>query len=201
MTDLKTILLRLQCLLRGQKTGIREKYPQYEIGRGTYGVPEILSWGEGTTFKIGNYCSIAKNVKIFLGGEHRIDWVTTYPFSVLWESAKSYKGHPRSKGDVIIGHDVWIGNGAVIMSGVTVGSGAVIGGGALVSKDVPPYGIVAGNPAVLLRKRFADDLIARLLAARWWDLEEKELQSLMGLLLSSEVERFLEKVEEIRGRG
>ncbi len=90
-------------------------YPDFKIGRCTYGRPEVLSWGEGTTLEVGAFCSIADGVKIFLGGEHRVDWVTTYPFNFLWERAYSFKGHPASKGDVIIGNDVWIGAESVIM--------------------------------------------------------------------------------------
>jgi chloramphenicol O-acetyltransferase type B len=80
--------------------------PQYNIGRGTYGEPSIFSWGEGTILEIGSFCSIASGVKIILGGEHRIDWVTTYPFNAFWDSAKSVGGHPATKDDVIIGNDV-----------------------------------------------------------------------------------------------
>ena len=99
---------------------------------------------------------------IFLGGNHRTDWNTTYHFSVLWESAKNINGHPASKGDVIIGHDVWIGEGAVILSGVRIGNGAVIGAHAVVTRDVPSYQIVAGNPAKIMKPRFTHDEIVIL---------------------------------------
>lgn len=174
---------------------LREQYPQFSIGRGTYGNPRILSWGEGATLQIGSYCSISDSVTILLGGEHRTDWVTTYPFSRLWESARQFKGHPKTRGNVTIGHDVWIGYGAVILSGVTIESGAVIGCNAVVTKRVPAYGIVAGNPAHLVRKRFSDDLIKRLLAACWWDLDESQLSHYMPLLLSNKIEEFLRKFE------
>ncbi|HEX5127349.1 MAG TPA: CatB-related O-acetyltransferase, partial [Rhodocyclaceae bacterium] len=131
---------------------LQQRYPQYSIGRGTYGDDLLVrNWNEGTTLRIGNYCSIAAGVKIYLGGEHRTDWVTTYPFSALWPEAAHIEGHPRSKGDVTIGNDVWIGTEAMILSGVTIGDGAVIGARAVVSRDVPPYAIVAGNPASVVR--------------------------------------------------
>ena len=99
---------------------------QLEMGKYSYGNPIVYSWGEGTTAQIGSYCSISGEVKIILGGEHRTDWVTTYPFSALWpEIAQDVPGHPKSKGNVLIGNDVWIGYGALILSGVTIGDGAV----------------------------------------------------------------------------
>lgn len=121
---------------------IRELYPQYTIGRGTYGSPRVLNWGEGAKLEIGAYCSIAAGVTIFLGGEHRVDWVTTYPFNVLWDCASHITGHPATKGDVTIGHDVWLGRNATILSGVAIEDGAVVGCNALVTKPVPAYGIV-----------------------------------------------------------
>ena len=69
-----------------KKKSLQERYPQYEIGKWTYGNPKIRNWGEGATLRIGAFCSIADGVKIYLGGEHRTDWVTTFPFSILWES-------------------------------------------------------------------------------------------------------------------
>ena len=132
--------------------GIHEKYPQYKIGRGTYGYPEIFSWNEGATLQIGAFCSIASGVKLFLGGEHRVDWVTTYPFNVLWESGRHITGHPRTKGDVIIGNDVWIGTEAVILSGVRIGDGAVVAARAVVTKDMEPYAIYGGNPALAAKE-------------------------------------------------
>ena len=89
---------------------------RYHIGDHTYGKPRVISWNEGTSLKICKYCSISTHVVIFLGSEHRMDWVSTYPFSVLWKEARSITGHPTTKGDVIIGNDVWIGYGVTILS-------------------------------------------------------------------------------------
>ena len=99
---------------------LKDRFPDYEIGKWTYGKPQIMSWGEGAKLKVGSFCSFAEDVKVFLGGEHRTDWVTTYPFNILWESAKNFTGHPFTKGDVVIGNDVWIGDGAIILSGVSI---------------------------------------------------------------------------------
>jgi len=174
---------------------LAERYPQYQIGRGTYGDLEVFSWGEGTTLTMGSYTSVAAGVKVFLGGEHRIDWVTTYPFNVLSEAAKQYTGHPKTKGDVEIGSDVWIGTEALILSGVTIGDGAVIGARAVVARDVPPYAVVAGNPARLVKFRFEQTVIDQLLAQQWWNWSETQIQKAMSDLLNNHIEHFLDKAK------
>ena len=91
---------------RSRKYRIRElrnKYPGYAIGRASYGSPEIVTWGNDGSLRIGSFCSFAPGVKLLLGGEHRMDWVTTYPFNVVLESASGIEGHPHSKGDIVIG--------------------------------------------------------------------------------------------------
>ena len=152
-----------------------KRYPQYKFGRGTYGWPTIHEWDESARLEVGSFCSIAANVNIFLGGEHRIDWVTTYPFSEFWAEARGISGHPKSKGNVIIGHDVWLGQNCVIMLGVNIGHGAVVGARAVVTKDVPPYGIVVGNPARLVKYRFSEEVIERLLKLSWWEWESERI--------------------------
>jgi acetyltransferase-like isoleucine patch superfamily enzyme len=157
------------------------------VGRGTYGEPRILHWGEPATLKVGSFCSFAGGVTIFLGGNHRTDWITTYPFSVFRESAKAISGHPTTKGDVIIGHDVWIGADATILSGIRIGNGAVVGACSVVTRDVPAYGIVAGNPAKLIRLRFTDSEIASLEELAWWSWTDSMLDAAMPCLLSGDV--------------
>lgn len=159
----------------------------YEVGRGTYGEPTVLHWGEAATLKVGSYCSIADGVKIYLGGNHRTDWITTYPFPIFRESAKAITGHPTTKGDVIIGHDVWIGDDAKILSGVNIGNGAVIGSSAVVSNDVAPYTIVAGNPAKPIKMRFNNEEILILESLQWWSWEEAKLDAAMPSLLQGDV--------------
>lgn len=176
---------------RGSISHLADRYPEYNIGPGSYGDLKVFHWGEGATLSVGSYVSIAQGVSVFLGGEHRPDWVTTYPFNVLWPEGRGIAGHPRTKGDVRIGNDVWVGAGATIMSGVTVGDGAVIGARALVSRDVPPYGIVVGNPAQLIKRRFDDPTIERLLELKWWDWPPHVLQRAIPRLLSSDLEEFL----------
>ncbi|APR04067.1 CatB-related O-acetyltransferase [Thauera chlorobenzoica] len=190
------LLDRFRRRWRRQKRSLQERFPQYAIGRGSYGDLTVRSWKEGTTLTIGAYCSIAAGVKVFLGGEHRADWVTTFPFPAIWPAdAGHITGHPRSRGDVVIGNDVWLGTEAMIMSGVTIGDGAVVGARAVVTRDVPPYAIVAGNPARIVRYRFDPVIIARLLRARWWHWSDDRIRTYLPLLLSDDPTRFLDAAE------
>lgn len=165
--------------------------PLIQVGDFTYGQPKVFSWGEGTVLKIGKFCSIAKGVTIFLGGEHRPDWVTTYPFNALMSEFAYLKGHPKSKGDVAIGNDVWLGSCATILSGVSIGDGAVVGANATVTKDVPPYAVAAGNPAKWIRYRFAPNIIEKLLTAAWWNWDDANLFHAIPLLQSGDLEALL----------
>lgn len=177
---------------------LADRYPQYQIGRGTYGDLSVLSWGEDTTLIIGNYTSIAKGVKVFLGGEHRIDWVTTYPFNILWEEFAHISGHPKTRGDVVIGNDVWIGTDALILSGVTIGDGAVVGARAVVARNVPPYAVVVGIPAKVVKYRFSDVIVERLLRTGWWNWSLEEIRRAMPDILNTNIEEFLDKAESKR---
>jgi acetyltransferase-like isoleucine patch superfamily enzyme len=166
-------------------------YSAYDVGEWTYGAPTVLSWGEGAKLQIGKYCSIAGGVTILLGGEHRTDWITTYPFNKLWVEASNISGHPKTRGDVIIANDVWIGRDALIVSGVHIGSGAVIGARSVVTKNVAPYTIVAGNPAKMIRARFTPEQRDALLSIAWWDWPETRIKEAIPVLLSGNVDEFI----------
>lgn len=174
---------------------LARRYPQYEIGIGSYGGLEIPYSPGQAKLRVGAWCSIGADVQVMLGSEHRPDWTSMFPFNVECPEFTHMTGHPRSKGDVAIGSDVWIGREAMILSGITIGDGAVIGARAVVTRDVPPYGIVAGNPAKLIRKRFDDALIERLLRIRWWDWPEKRVKAAVPLIMSTDVLRFVEAAE------
>lgn len=174
------------------------------VGRHTYGHEQITvrHWGEPAELRIGSFCSIADGIEVFLGGNHRVDWVTTYPFPAFaeqWETARNIAGHPDTNGDVVVGNDVWIGSNATIMSGVTIGDGAVIAANSCVTHDVPPYAIVGGNPALLLRNRFDARTVEQLLAIRWWDWSDERIAANAELLCSGDIERFLRAQSRARG--
>lgn len=168
--------------------------PRFEIGEHTYGKPEILTWGEDTRLTIGKYTSIANDVKIFLGGNHRSDWVSMYPFPAIsedWPEGENIKGHPSTKGDVKIGNDAWIGNGTIIMSGITIGNGAVVGAGSVVTKNVPNYAIFAGNPARLIRYRFNYRERNILDFIKWWDWNDEKVAKNVKSLCSGDIIKFI----------
>lgn len=164
---------------------------QIVIGAYTYGRPKVRFAVSGSNLSIGRYCSIADGVEIMLGGNHRTEWVTTYPFPALprlWPESVGLDGSHVSRGDIVIGHDVWLGSQSLILSGVTIGHGAVVAARAVVTKDVPPYAIVAGNPARVVRYRMSEERIAALLRSEWWLLPEAEVRRLIPTLLSERIE-------------
>lgn len=149
---------------------------------------------DNTTYECGKFCSIARNLTICLGGNHRTDWVTTYPFGHIHKkvfNTFNYKGHPSSKGNVVIGNDVWIGDNVSIMSGVHIGDGAVIANRSHVCKDVAPYTIVGGNPARLIKKRFTDEQIEKLLEIKWWDWDDADINRVAPALCNPNVDGFI----------
>jgi acetyltransferase-like isoleucine patch superfamily enzyme len=170
------------------------------MGRYSYGTPLIRVWRSvdgkrrfGGRVRIGSFVSIARDVEILTGGEHRIDWATTFPLRrILRLEGADRDGHPSSKGDVEIGNDVWIGVGARIMSGVKIGHGAVIGGFSVVTSDVSPYSVVAGNPAREVKRRFKEAQIAALLALAWWDKPIDWIIRAVPLLSSSDIDGLLD---------
>jgi len=166
---------------------------KYEIGEWTYGHPKVLDWGTGAKLKIGRFCSIAGGVTIFVDGEHHTDWVSTFPFSRLVAEKQEAVRCVVSKGDLIIGNDVWICDGVAILSGVRIGNGAVVGARSLVTKDVPPYAVVGGNPARVLGFRFNDGQIAQLEKIAWWDWPIERVREAIPLLCSSSIDEFITK--------
>jgi virginiamycin A acetyltransferase len=166
----------------------------FSIGAYSYGRPKVRFPESGRRLTIGRYCSIADKVEILLGGDHRLDWASTYPFAAmrgLFPDAGAPEDYHASRGDVVIGHDVWLGSGCMILSGVTVGHGAVVAARAVVTRDVPAYAVVAGNPARVVRRRFDETTVAALVAAAWWDLPHAAVTRLVPLLQSGQVDALL----------
>ena len=159
-------------------------------GEHTYTDGEVsIFFLDAADLKIGKYCSIASDCTIFLGGNHRVDWISTYPFSRDFNC--TLVGHPSTKGDIVIGNDVWIGQGVTILPGVIVGDGAVIGAKSVVVKDVPPYSVVCGNPAELKKFRFTIEEIKMLLELKWWDWSDEKVYQAIPFLTSGDLESLI----------
>ena len=144
----------------------------------------------GDQLIIGKFCMIASDVTFIMNGaNHLTEAVSTYPFAIFghgWEGAMEGKTYP-TKGNTVIGNDVWIGHRATIMPGVTVGNGVIIATNATVTKDVPDYAVVGGNPAKVVKMRFPDAEIARLLALQWWDWPLEKITANLEWLTGKEV--------------
>jgi len=164
------------------------------VGKYTYGNPILKFENEYAKLNIGNFCSIAVNVTIYLGGEHRKDYVTTYPFGYLYQNVFNLNrqyGDKITKGDVNIGNDVWIGENVVIMSGITIGDGAIIANNSHVVKNVEPYSIVGGNPAKHIKYRFTKEQIEKLLEIKWWYWDDEKINRYVELLTDTNIDNFI----------
>jgi virginiamycin A acetyltransferase len=155
----------------------------------------------GDKLIIGKFCAIASGVKFIMNGaNHQIEPISTFPFAIFengWEKINEgidlTKKYPH-KGDIVIGNDVWLGFEALIMPGVKIGNGAVIASKSVVTKDVPDYAIVGGNPAKIIRKRFDDATISRLQNVAWWDWPADKITDNLQIINSVDVDA-LEQVE------
>lgn len=163
----------------------------------SYVKPTLLQFGKETGDRgvtVGRFSSINGGTRVLLGGNHHPEWVSTYPFRIKYGLPGAYEdGQPWSRGPVEIGCDVWIGYDVVVLSGVNIGNGAVVAAGAVVTKDVPPYAIVAGNPATVKRFRFDEDTVAALLRIEWWNWPLEKVLSEVGSLSSEEIEDFVRR--------
>lgn len=177
---------------------LEDGYP-IEIGRGTYGSPK-LHWSKGDfrhSLRIGSFCSIAEDVGIFVGmhGRHTIDYVSTYPLGIIYgRSSEKVASKTMAEGlGVQIGSDVWIGRGALVMAGVTIGHGAVIAARAVVNKDVSPYAIVGGIPGKVIKYRFPQPVIDKLLAIQWWDWPDELISQRLPFFNTPYFENLLDE--------
>jgi len=161
------------------------------VGDYTYGFKSdtFRLWNNDERISIGKYCSIADGVKIFGGGEHDYKKVSTYPLGFLEGTKKP--PYRFSKGQTVIGNDVWLGENSIILSGVTIGNGAVVGAGAVVAKDVPPYAIVVGNPAKIIKYRFSPAINKKLEEIKWWDWSIEKIKE--NLEYFEDIEKYFKK--------
>ena len=149
-----------------------------KVGKFTYGVNQetFLIFRDTDRVSIGHYCSFALGVKIVASGEHNYGAVSSFPF-YAYLADRGVEKDTFSKGEVRIGNDVWLGARSTVLSGVRISDGAVVAAGAVVTKDVPPYAIVAGVPAQIIKYRFSEQNIKKLLAISWWDWDPEFIKS------------------------
>ncbi len=171
-----------------------------KMGEYSYGCPVIDAWTPSDRYAIGKFCSIAPDVRIITGGEHRLDWVSAFPFRIRFGlPGAGQDGHPWSRGPVVIENDVWIGQGARILSGVRIGNGAAVGAYAVVTREVPDYAVVAGNPAELIRFRFDEATIQALLKIAWWNWPDERILQAVELLNSDRIQEFIARALKSAG--
>lgn len=168
-----------------EKTNILFNYPEF-----------------GDKLIIGKFCAIATGTKFMMGSaNHRMDSVTTYPFSVFggtWEEiVPTHLTELPFKGDTIIGNDVWFGRECLIMPGVKIGDGAIIAARSVVVKDIEPYSIVGGNPARVIRKRFDNEMVELLLRVKWWDRDYDSIASILPLLCNNDLSYVKEQLKKL----
>lgn len=154
-----------------------------KVGKGSYGFLDILTYGNtASNLYIGNFCSIADKCVFLLGGEHKYDTLSTYPFKAKYLKEKE----SGTKGDIVVEDDVWIGYGCTILSGVKIGQGAIIGAQSVVAKDIPPYAIYVGNKIV--RYRFSAEVIKKLMKVDFSKIDEKNIKN--------NIEYFYKEIKE-----
>lgn len=164
------------------------------VGRGTYGLIDASIAGtDNSRLLIGNFCCISAGVKFLVSSEHAYKGLSTYPFKVKY---LGYELEAGSKGSIIVRDDVWIGTNAIILSGVTIGQGAIIGAGAVVTKDVPPYAIVGGNPAKVIKYRFEPDVIEKLVKFDFSKLTDEKIRQLGTRLYTNITSENVDKLLE-----
>jgi acetyltransferase-like isoleucine patch superfamily enzyme len=161
----------------------------------SYGIENVNVWNysHNVGFKHGKYCSFGNNINVILVG-HNVNLITSYPFGTIHQDVFPFSNqfHPVIKGDVVVGNDVWIGQGSTIMMGIKIGDGAIIAANSHVVKDVEPYSIVGGNPAKVLKKRFTDEQIQKLLEIKWWDWTEEKINKALPYLCNPDINYFLD---------
>lgn len=171
----------------------------YRKGRHSYGEIVVKTWERNNeVVEGGNFCSIGPNVLIYIDGNHKINTFSSFPFHIFPQTPNRSTWAPWGKETPTIGNDVWIGADVLILSGASIGDGAVVAARSVVTKPVPPYAIVAGNPARIVKYRFDEETIRAFLELKWWDLpDDIILRELVPL--GDNIPAVIQKLKEIRG--
>lgn len=173
----------------------KEHLPSRKVGKHTYGIFELIDSKGESDVELGKFTSIGPCIKIICGN-HNYKFVSNYPFKSIWNDfwrpLDDIEDHIYNA-TTVIGNDVWIGHSAIIKGGITIHDGAVIAAGAVVTKDVPPYAIVGGSPAKILKYRFSEEIISKLLKIKWWDWTDDEINCRLPDIMSENIDSFVEK--------
>jgi acetyltransferase-like isoleucine patch superfamily enzyme len=174
--------------------------PILTLGEYTYGTIDVNpitypdgGFAEGSVV-VGKYCSLGPDIKAMFFRDHRVDWISTFPFPSLW-GARSIEPDCVNAEPIVIGNDVWIGSHTMLLSGAKIGDGAVIGAFSVVAGKIDPYTVVVGNPAKTIKKRFSDECIQMLLDIRWWDWPREKVMRYIDLLCCVDAEKFIQMVK------
>ena len=175
-------------------------YSHISAGEFSYGKPLIIGtsgrYGPDVKVSIGKFCSIADGSCFMLRVNHPIDSASTYPIERILLNSPTIP-FVWSRGPISIGHDVWIGYKATILGGVTLGHGSVVAAHAVVTRDVPPYAVVAGNPAHIVKYRFTDEIISMMLDIEWWDWPISLIREKSTLISQGQIQKFLQFAKTI----
>ena len=148
----------------------------------------------GDRLIIGKFCALARDVVFIMNGaNHKLSGLSTYPFQIFgngWERVMPGLDELPMKGDTVVGNDVWLGYRAMVMPGVHIGSGAIVAAGSVVVSDVPPYAVVGGNPAKVIKTRFDAATVERLLAIAWWDWPVETITRNLESIVGGDVDRL-----------
>lgn len=154
----------------------------------------------GDRLIIGKFCAIAHKAKFVMnGGNHLVDGFSTFPFAIFGHGWAAHEPTWPDRGDLVVGNDVWIGYDALVMPGVVIGNGAIVAARSVVTKDVPPYAIVGGNPAQVIRYRFEPEVIALLQQLAWWDWPVERISAHLDTLIANDIDRLRAIADDMPG--
>ena len=194
---LQLLWLRLRWTAKGSHMIPMTAFPEntVSIGHESYGELRIVTFNDRSRLRIGHYVSVAQQVTFLLDVEHRTDTLSTFPFRAKIVTPEIAEA--ASKGDIVVGDDAWIGYGATILSGVHIGQGAVVAAGAVVTRDVPPYTVVGGVPAKVIRSRFPEETVSFLRTLDYGRLTEEMVHTHLGELYRPLEEMSLDEIRAL----